>query len=71
MKRRRVFVVGILVGAILVGAVVSIVTTPELPETPTNAEAWMQPHTAWGDPDFQGVWTVSYTHLTQPTSDLV
>ena len=61
MKRRRVFVVGILVGAILVGVVVSVVTTPELPETPTNVGAWMQPHTAWGDPDFQGVWRYEAT----------
>ena len=35
--------------------------TPAATDNETDAEAWEQPRTAWGDPDLQGVWRYEST----------
>ena len=35
--------------------------TPAATDNETDAEAWEQPRTAWGDPDLQGVWRYEAT----------
>ena len=44
-------------------------TPPPLVITAFGGKAvdYKAPRTPWGDPDLQGVWSVSYTHLTLPT----
>jgi len=34
---------------------------PVTGQSPVDEEAWSLPHTAWGDPDFQGVWRYEAT----------
>ncbi len=65
MNQRHSLVAGIQRAAMVVFA--TLVSEPLMAQTPTAAEqpadveAWMQPRTAWGDPDLQGVWRYEAT----------
>ena len=64
MDRRHVSGAQALVGTVMFVLFVSGplgAQTPAATDSETDAEAWEQPRTAWGDPDLQGVWRYEAT----------
>ena len=41
------------------------------PQVRSQVPDYEPPRTEYGRPDLQGIWTVSYTHLTLPTTPYV
>jgi hypothetical protein len=69
MRDRCVAALGVLVIAMAVSSIEPLTAGVQAPSAARSAAQWTPPHTAWGDPDFDGVWNyATMTPLERPAA---